>query len=174
MDHKHWTAPEQTCYRTGFTQPKKSKRGPIAVLLVLIIFFGGVNTVFRLLNIRLFREITQDAAIAPASVQFSGRTRSVGSEPELPPLGLTGKVLSPFEQQCYQMPSGFYITAVAAGSYAEKVGILPGDILLYLDSTPAADAEALKQELFSRAPGQTVNLKLNRNGTVYLVCLDLE
>jgi len=76
MYEKNWSEQEQTCYRTGFTQPKKQKRGPVSVLLVLVIFFGGINTAFRLLNIRLFREITSDAAIAPASVQFSGKTRA--------------------------------------------------------------------------------------------------
>ena len=58
MYEKNWSEQEQTCYRTGFTQPKKQKRGPVSVLLVLVIFFGGINTAFRLLNIRLFREIT--------------------------------------------------------------------------------------------------------------------
>ena len=130
MYHKNWTAQEQNCYRTGFTQQKKPKRGPLSVLLVLIIFFSGLNTAFRLLNIRLFREITQDAAVAPASVQFSAGGRSAKCAPGLPSLGLTGKAISDFEQQCYEIPSGFYITAVEPGSSAEKAGILPGDILL--------------------------------------------
>ena len=173
MDNEKW-AQEQTCYRTGFTQPNKSKRGTVAVLLVLVIFFSGVNTTFRLLNIRLFREITQDAAIAPASVQFSGNARAAASEPGLPVLGLTGKELSAFEQQCYDFPSGYYITAVAPGSCAEKAGVQPGDILLYLNDTPTTNVTALQKALHSYASGDTVKLKLHRSGAEYAVNLSLE
>ena len=162
MYHNNWE--EQTCYRTGFTQPKKPKRGPVAVLLVLTIFFGGINTAFRLLNIRLFREITQDAAIAPASVQFAGKSRAAKSEPGLPALGLSGKEISAFEQQCYEIPSGVYITAVEPGSSAEKAGIVVGDILLYLNDVPTNNVDTLKNILFSHTYGETVKLKLHRSG----------
>ena len=170
MEEKHWS--EQTCYRTGFTQPKPTKRGPIAILLVLVIFFGGLNTLFRLLNIRLFREITQDAAIASSSVQFSGHSRIVENNPVLPVLGLTGKEISPFEQQCYGLPSGFYITAVTPGSPAEKAGIQAGDILLYCNDTPANNLTALKKALHTAK--DSFKLKLHRTGTEFsaVVCLE--
>lgn len=172
MDEKFWT--EQTCYRTGFTQPKKPKRGPVAVILVLAIFFGGLNTLFRLLNIRLFREITQDAAIASSSVQFSGRSRIVENNPVLPVLGLTGKEISSFEQQCYGLPAGFYITAVKPGSPAETAGIQPGDILLYCNDTPTTNLDALKKVLHTHTSGETVKLKLHRTGAEFsaVVCLE--
>ncbi len=174
MQEKNWTEQEQTCYRTGFTQPKKPKRGPVAVLLVLVIFFGGMNTAFRLLNIRLFREITQDAAIAPASVQFAQKSRSVDSAPGLPTLGLTGKEVSSFEQLCYEIPTGFYITAVTPGSSAEKAGIQPGDILLYLNDKRTSNLKALKEILYSHAPGDAVKLKLHRSGAEYSVTIYLQ
>lgn len=164
---------EQTCYRTGFTQPKKSRRGPLAILLVLTIFLGGINTVFRLLNIRLFREITQDSAIAPASVSFSQRSRSA-SAPSIPALGLTGTEISSFEQLCYQIPTGFYITEVAPGSAAEKAGILPGDILLRFNGTKTENLETLKNILYAYAAGDSVNLSLFRNNQEYFVELCLE
>lgn len=173
MYHKNWTAQEQNCYRTGFTQQKKPKRGPLSVLLVLIIFFSGLNTAFRLLNIRLFREITQDAAVAPASVQFSAGGRSAKCAPGLPSLGLTGKAISDFEQQCYEIPSGFYITAVEPGSSAEKAGILPGDILLSFGDTPATDLSTLETLLISHVSGDTVKLKLHRSGAEYAVSVQL-
>ena len=174
MYNKNWVEQEQTCYRTGFTQPKKPNRGPVAILLVLVIFFGGLNTAFRLLNIRLFREITQDAAIAAASVQFAGRSRAAENAPELPALGLTGKEITTFEQQCYEIPSGFYITAVAPGCCAEKAGILPGDILLYCNDTPTTNINTLQKILSSHASGDTVKLKLHRSGAEYSVSLCLE
>ena len=174
MYEKHWKEQEQTCYRTGFTQPKKTHRGPVAVLLMLVIFFGGLNTAFRLLNIRLFREITQDAAVVSSSVQFAGRTRAAEDAPGLPALGLTGKEISAFEQQCYALPSGVYITAVEPGSSAEKAGILPGDILLYFNDTPTSSVNTLEKILYSHAAGETVKLKLHRSGAEYSVKLHLD
>ena len=164
---------EQTCYRTGFTQPKKSRRGPVAILLVLTIFFCGINTAFRLLNIRLFREITQDSAIAPASVSFSQRSQTV-VPPGIPALGLSGTEISSFEQLCYQIPTGFYITQVAPGSAAEKAGILPGDILLRFNGTETENLEALENLLNAYAAGDSVSLSLFRNDQEYSVelCLD--
>ena len=164
---------EQTCYRTGFTQPKKSYRGPLAILLVLTIFFCGINTVFRLLNIRLFREITQNSAIAPASVRFSQQNRSV-EPPSIPALGLTGVEISSFEQLCYRLPTGFYITGVMPGCAAEKAGIIPGDIILRFNGTKAEDLETLKNILQSCAPGDSVCLSLFRNNQEYSVEFCLE
>ena len=44
-------------YRTGSTQPPKSKRGLLAFLLVAVIFLCGIVTVLGFLNVRLFRQI---------------------------------------------------------------------------------------------------------------------
>ena len=46
---------EQDYYQTGSTRPPKNNRGLIAVLLVVIIFLGGIVSALSLLNIRLFR-----------------------------------------------------------------------------------------------------------------------
>lgn len=172
MYENNWQQ-EQTCYRTGFTQPRKSYRGPLAVLLVLTIFLGGISTIFRLLNIHLFREITQDSAVAPASVGFSQKNRSV-SVPSIPALGLTGTEISSFEHLCYQIPTGFYITQVTPGSVAERAGILPGDILLRLNETETENLEALERLLVACAPGDSVTLYLHRNNQEFSIelCLD--
>ena len=45
---------EQSDYRTGRTNPPKTRRGLLAVFLVAVIFFAGVFTAVSLLNIRLF------------------------------------------------------------------------------------------------------------------------
>jgi len=51
-------------YQTGSTRPPKSNRGLIAVLLVVIIFLGGIASALSLLNIRLFKQVatTQEEA----------------------------------------------------------------------------------------------------------------
>ena len=58
-------------YGTGSTQPPKSHRALLALLLVIIIFLGGIATALRFLNIRLFHELHQreDALTVAYAVQ---------------------------------------------------------------------------------------------------------
>ena len=166
---------EQTCYRTGFTEPKKTKRGLAAAALILVIFLGGLHTAFRLLDIRLARNITKGASIAPASVGFSaGKDRTHTSAPNVPALGIRGESISDFEHLYYDVPAGFYITEVALGSPAYAAGVLPGDVLLYFNGQYTPDLAALEQKLAACNPGETVYLLLHRQNSAYSVelCLD--
>ena len=52
---------QDPCYRTGSTTPQKSRRGLLAVLLVVVILLCGIVTVLSFLNIRLFQKIQQDS-----------------------------------------------------------------------------------------------------------------
>ena len=57
MNEHNWTNEpweEQNFYRTGGTRPKKSRRGLLAIVLVAVIFFGGIITTMGLLNIHPF------------------------------------------------------------------------------------------------------------------------
>ena len=58
-------------YGTGSTQPPKSHRALLALLLVIIIFLGGIATALSILNIRLFHELHQreDALTVAYAVQ---------------------------------------------------------------------------------------------------------
>lgn len=61
-------APGSESYYTGNTKPPKSRRGLIAVLLVAVIFLGGLSTALGLLNVRMFRQLSTKTA---DSVVFS-------------------------------------------------------------------------------------------------------
>ena len=64
---------DQGIYQTGSTQPPKSHGGLVAVLLVLVIFLGGISSALGILNIRLFRQINaQNQEASDAPVAFSG------------------------------------------------------------------------------------------------------
>ncbi len=177
MNEQNWSGAdkEQTCYRTGFTQPKKAKRGVLALVLILVIFLSGLNTAFRLLDIRLFRQITKDAGIAPASMQFSAETsRGLSASPNVPALGISGKNISEFEHLYYDVPAGFYITEVAAGSPANDAGLLPGDVLLYVNGHYTPDLAALEEMLAACSPGETICLLLHRQNAAHSVEIRLE
>lgn len=166
---------EQTCYRTGFTEPKKTNRGILAALLILVIFLGGINTAFRLLDIRLFRKITKDAGIAPASVRFAEeKDHALTQSPNVPALGISGESISEFERLYYDVPAGFYITEVASGSPASAAGLLPGDVLLYFNGQYTPDLAALEQQLAACNPGETVYLLLHRQNSAYSVEIRLD
>jgi len=52
--HEPW----ESTYRTGATNPPKSRRGCIAVLLAAVILLTGLVTLLGIANIRLFRQVT--------------------------------------------------------------------------------------------------------------------
>ena len=172
---QHNTHNQQTCYRTGFTEPKKPKRGIAAAVLILVIFLSGINTAFRLLDIRMFRHITKDAGIAPASVQFSLENRQTAtSTPNVPALGISGENISDFEHLYYNVAAGFYITQVAEGSPASDAGILPGDVLLYFNGFYSPDLEILEEKIAACNPGEPVCLLLHRQNSAYSVEIYLD
>lgn len=166
---------EQNCYRTGFTEPKKPKQGVLAALLILVIFLGSINTGFRLLDIRLFREVSKDAGIAPASVQFSAeKNHTLSQSPNVPALGIYGENISDFERLYYDVPAGFYITQVAAGSPAEEAGIRPGDVLLYFNGHHTPDLDVLLEKIASCNTDETAYLLLHRQDLEYSVEIRLD
>jgi serine protease Do len=76
MNNNDWQTedrrePWDPCYyQTGSTRPPKNRRGIIAVLLVAVIFLGGIVSALSLLNIRLFQQV-QDDGNEDASFRFS-------------------------------------------------------------------------------------------------------
>ena len=59
-EHNYHINPwDRDSYETGSTHPPKSRSGMIAVLLVLVIFLGGVVSVLGILNIRLSAQLNQ-------------------------------------------------------------------------------------------------------------------
>ena len=65
-------------YGTGPTEPPKERSGPMALMLILIIFLFGIITVLGILNIRLFRELKLKKQESELSISFA-------TEATLPP-----------------------------------------------------------------------------------------
>ena len=152
-------------YRTGSTEPPKTHGGLIAFLLIAVIFLGGIASALGLLNIRLLGQLEELENRATSPVYFSEEAapaleKSFGSVS----LGFTGEVVPFFWQRYRSLPAGVYITAVEENSAAQRLGITPGDILLSLDGQRVADMQALMAQLQDKAPGDSVQLLLYRNG----------
>lgn len=90
-----------------------------------------------------------------------------------PFLGITGERLSVFYQRYYRLPAGLYVTAVAEGSSAADVGIVPGDILLSIDGTNIHTQNELDTALYHYAAGDQMDIVIYRSGYTMQATLTL-
>ena len=66
---------DRDCYETGSTNPPKNRGGLIAVLLIAVIFLGGIASALGLLNVKLFAELnTQNTPTTPVKFYDSEST----------------------------------------------------------------------------------------------------
>lgn len=167
---------EESFYRTGDTHPPKSHRGLISLLLVVIIILGSVVGILGMMNIRLFRrlDMLQEQSTAPMRFDGDSIDASVAEPPVVsgnvagtPILGLSGYILSSFDQMVYRLPNGFYIASVSDDSDAAAKGVLPGDLLLQLNGVSVADADTLKTQVQNCQVGESVSLVIFRSGQQY-------
>ena len=81
MSENNWNQEEweQNVYQTGSTHPPKNHRTTVALLLVAVIFLGGIVSALSLLNIHLFRQNNnKDKELM--SFHFSGETTQATEE----------------------------------------------------------------------------------------------
>lgn len=155
-------------YRTGSTSPRKNHNSLVAVLLICVIFLAGVVSAMGILNIRLFRQLEQLTRENAAFVSFfegdgvspTGVAADQAYSRDF--AGITVQELSLLCRQMYNLPEGLYVSQVEAGSQAEQLGIVPGDVLIMADGVQTYGLDALEALLDRR--GEEVVLTLCRNG----------
>ncbi|MDQ2743376.1 MAG: trypsin-like peptidase domain-containing protein [Chloroflexota bacterium] len=79
-------------------------------------------------------------------------------------LGVTYQVVTQQASAFYKLPIGAYIEAVKAGSPAARAGLRMRDIILSVNGQAMNTPGALEQVITSHVPGNTVTLKVWRNG----------
>lgn len=182
MDKNKSFYPDQSEYQTGFTQPPKSRSGLIAFLLVVIILLSSIISILGMMNIHLFRQLDALSAQSTAPVRFSEDGNSDLSEPEnttsfadnrspspLNPIpGLTGYILSEFEQDLYHLPQGFCVTQADT-----RHPLVSGDILMSFDGIAIDSADTLNELIARRQPGDTVNALVYRSGEQRSICISV-
>ena len=90
-----------------------------------------------------------------------------------PTLGIHGELLSSFYQHYYQLPAGLYVNSVDDGSPADRAGIGPGDILLYVDENPITTMDSLINVLSGHHIGDSVSTIIYRGGQQYNISMIL-
>ena len=137
---------EQFAYRTGRTDPAKSSRGLIAILLICVIFLGGLVSALSILNIHLFRQLQDTKALS-----FAAGEADQTAEESLSVAGMALQETDPVYQQLHQLPQGLFVAQVEPGSQAEKLGVCPGDVLTAMDQTPVSTLEAVRQYMGNKS-----------------------
>ena len=83
-------------------------------------------------------------------------------------MGVTVVAVSDEASQLYNIPEGAYVYEVNEGSAAEKAGLQKGDIITGFDGISISSQEALLRQVNYYAPGETVEVKVQRpEGTGY-------
>lgn len=82
-------------------------------------------------------------------------------------LGITTDTLNTSTAQQYgvTLTSGEYVGSVATGSPADKAGLKKGDIITAINGTKLDARTALGDVLINVAPGTTISITIDRNGT---------
>ena len=84
-----------------------------------------------------------------------------------PTIGITGETMDLIYRYYYRLPNGLYITEVAKGSPADKLGIEEGDILISLDGTEITSTEELNAVLYAHEVGDRLEIVVYRDGKQY-------
>lgn len=168
-------------YRTGGAAPKKNRSGPIAFLLILLIFLGGIVSALGLLNIRLTLQSGNDDRNNPLLTfsQTGPTDTAAASMPEITDQsvnvsGMTCRELSPQYQQMYSLPEGLYIAKVAKNSPASRLGILPGDVLTGFNGIDVFQLDALESLINGQPNGAQVKIVIYRGGQFLRLTLTLK
>jgi S1-C subfamily serine protease len=84
-------------------------------------------------------------------------------------IGLQPVVIPDSFRQTAERESGLMVVGLAGGGPSETAGVLPGDIVLDIDGTPAGRPRALAASLGPDRIGQAVALRVLRAGTVLTI-----
>ena len=161
---------ERDWYETGSTRPPKDHGSMIAVLLMLVIFLGGVATLMGVMNVRLFQmlEAQQQAKDAYLYADEALATQTTDSRQEdscevtVALLGIKGQTVSKFDRRFFQLPQGYLVTDLTEDSVAQQAGIRTGDVIVGVESQPVLNCDDLSDLLEQLQPGQTVKLQVYR------------
>ena len=148
-------------YRTGRTQPRKSRRGLVALLLICVIFLSGVVSVLGLMNIRLLSLLRQ-AEKSPLSF---AQGDLVPAEPEGDSLtvgGITVQEMPAMYPEIYDLPAGLYVVNAPDGG-----PVIPGDVLIGFDNSAVGSLAVLNALQDSCQVGESVELTFYRQNADY-------
>ena len=165
---KHYEPDCRDTYQTGSTNPPKSHRGIIAVLLILVTVLSSFVTVLSMMNIRLFNlleeQTKQVVTFEPEEqvAQVDTTPQAVSEQLNVPALGLTCEEIAGLYRSYHALPQGLYISQVEYESIAHKADVQAGDILVAVDGQPITEEDVFIQYVQKLQPGDFLTLTVFR------------
>lgn len=172
---------ENNVFQTGSTQPPRSYRGLLAVLLVTVLLLGGAVSGLSILNIQLFQQLeeSRQEEIQPepdevAFVRSSDPTCASVADMlsdgiGLPEMGMMVQEFSDVLEVYKNLPQGLYVLQVEQNSLAHRTGFQSGDVLVALNGTPITGVLPLTSLLQDFKKGETMSFTVVRDN----ICLTL-
>ena len=90
-----------------------------------------------------------------------------------PDWALEGDAVSELEQRWYRLPAGILVTGLRVGGCAQEAGLSLGDVILSIGGTAVTDTNTLNALMYSYHAGDTVELKVYRNGQQLTITMTL-
>ena len=165
---KHYESDCRDTYQTGSTNPPKSHRGIIAVLLILVTVLSSFVTVLSMMNIQLFNLLEEQTKQAVSFdteeqiVQVDTTPHVAALHPDVPVLGLTCNEITGLYRSYHALPQGLYISQVEYDSLAHKADVQTGDVLVAVDGKPVAEKDLFIQYVQDLQPGSVLTLTVFR------------
>ena len=91
-----------------------------------------------------------------------------------PQIGFNGQNITESISNYLDLPMGIYVRSVNKGSAAELAGISPGDIIIGINDEPVTTTNELNKIKNTFKAGDTITLKISRNGEDIDVSLTLD
>ncbi len=84
-------------------------------------------------------------------------------------LGLSGKMVSNYQAQIYNVPVGIIISEISKDSNLPSVGVQMGDIITKINNVNIISYDAFYAELYSHKPGESIKLSIYRPSSNRLI-----
>ncbi len=77
-------------------------------------------------------------------------------------LGLSGKMVSNYQAQIYNVPIGIIVSEISNDSNLTAIGVKEGDIITKINDVTITNMDVFYSELYSHKPGESVKLSIYR------------
>lgn len=164
-------------YQTGASKPRKRPSILTTVLLMMVIFLGGITSALGIMNVRLIYLLQQENAELYLSADGSVATEVTASaffhndcqpaDSALPEeetlerrLGFRVEELNVLGRQYWQLSSGLQVTAVTGSDCP----LQEGDILMYINDEKLTETAQLYRTVDAAAKGDQIRFGVLRAG----------
>ncbi len=173
-------------YQTGPSSPPSGPSAAVTVLLMAVIFLGGMASALGVMNVRLLRELAlQENAALELDVATGDETMVVlddflhSDTPQEEPLpeeevlqlrlGIRVQEINTLSRQYWDLTSGLEVISVASGSALRQ-----GDILVAVNGRSLSELSDLCSVVNAASTGDVLQLSVLRVGQYHTVEVTVE